>query len=203
MKTNKPKETSSKQPSDSENWALVLRSDPKAWRNLISRYESLVYTVAMRAGLSLADCADCFQQVWMALFKSRQRIKDPSRLSSWLVTATKREAVRLSIRARAEATDEATIDQPDSSPLPDEQVLQLELQHQLESAITQLDGRCKVLVDMMFFAPESVSYEQIADSLGIAPNSLGPIRQRCLARLKKILLSIGALDVRETESGPL
>lgn len=184
--------------SDSEIWEAVLAGDGGAWRALVRRYQALVNTVAVRAGLSVADAADCFQQTWVALFEHRHKLQDPTRIASWLVTTAKREAIRLSQRSRRELAEEAMGEPADESPLADEMLVQLERQAQLEAAMKHLDERCAKLVEMMFFAPEDWTYEQIAEKLGIAFNSLGPIRQRCLGRLKKILLEAGYPGVRES-----
>lgn len=187
------------QTTDSELWQRIMADDAEAWATLIRRYRALVYAVATRSGLSLADAADCFQQTWVALFQHRSRIKDPTRLSAWLVTTAKREALRLLRRTNHVSHDDAVPQPVDPRPLPDEELQRLENQAKLESGLKELDLRCRKLVAEFFFAPESRSYEEIARSLGLAPNSLGPIRKRCLARLRKILLKNGFPGVRDDE----
>jgi DNA-directed RNA polymerase specialized sigma subunit len=73
----------------------------------------------------------------------------------------------------------------------------VERQALLEVALRQLDDRCQSLLKALFFAPEELSYEQIAKSVGIAFNSLGPIRGRCLQRLRKLIEENAYLDVRK------
>ncbi len=182
--------------SDSELWQAVLEGNSRAWETLVRRYQALVYAVATRVGLSQVDAADCFQQTWLMLFNNRKKLTDPSRLSAWLVTTAKREAIRLKFKLGADPGEVDEYDLVDQNPLPDEELLGLERQSHIETAINQLDGRCRKLVEAFFFAEQEFSYEQIAESLGIAPNSLGPIRRRCLERLKRILEESGYLEVR-------
>lgn len=182
--------------SDLELWRDVVAGDSKAWKTIVTRYQSLVYAVATRAGLSQIDAADCFQQTWVLLYNNRKKMQDPSRLSAWLVTTAKREAIRIKRRLGADPGDDSTNEQVDAAPLPDEELLQLERQSQLEIAIARLELRCRKLVDAFFFADDDKSYEEIARSLGIASNSLGPIRRRCLERLKLILEESGYIEVR-------
>ncbi len=161
--------------------------DARAWKELVNRYQALVYTIALRVGLSMADAADCFQQSWVALYEHRKRIKDPERVAGWLATTARREAIRVyrrNLRQSDLPDDDRHID---PSALPDEELELLERQAHLENGMTQLDSRCRRLIELLFLAPEDWSYEQIAEKLEIAPNSLGPIRQRCLERLRKIL----------------
>jgi RNA polymerase sigma factor (sigma-70 family) len=189
--------------TDHELWQKTLAGDSVAWQLLVKRYQSLVYAVATRAGLSMADAADCFQQTWVALYENRHRIQDPTRLSAWLVTTAKHEALRLRRRTLPDTGDGAEIDHPDRSPLPDEELIKLELQAQLEIALAELDPRCRQVVELFFFAPEEQSYDQIAESLGMAINSLGPVRRRCLDRLKEILRKNGVLSVRGDDPASL
>lgn len=189
--------------SDPQLWQRVLDGDSNAWAIIVKRYQSLIYAVATRSGLSQVDAADCFQQTWILLYNNRKRLQDPTRLSAWLVTTAKREAFRIKRRAGSDPGDDSAIEQVDKSPLQDEELLEIEKQAQLEGAIGQLDDRCRQLVDAFFFAEEEQSYEQIAKSLGIASNSLGPIRRRCLERLKRILEENGFDEVRNLRREPL
>jgi RNA polymerase sigma factor (sigma-70 family) len=188
---------------DLELWRDVLAGDSRAWNTLVTRYQSLVYAVATRSGLSQIDAADCFQQTWVLLYNHRTKLQDPSRLAAWLVTTAKREAIRIKRRLGSDPGDDSVNEQADSAPLPDEELLQLEKQSHIEIAIAQLEPRCRKLVDAFFFADEDKTYEEIAKSLGIAANSLGPIRRRCLERLKIVLEESGYLEVRNRDRDTL
>lgn len=189
--------------TDSELWQDILTGDDTAWNELVRRYQALVYAVVTRAGLSMADAADCFQQTWVLLFRHRHRLHDPSRLSAWLVTTAKREALRLRRRADRETDDPGEIDMISQDPLPDEAMEQLERQAQLEIGLKELDPRCRQVVEALFFAPEEKSYEEIARGFGLSVNSLGPVRRRCLERLKRILADHGFIDVRKDDDDAL
>ncbi len=183
--------------TDVELWQDVQDGVDGAWNVLIERFQALVYSVVIRAGLSSADAADCFQQTWVLLYKNRKRIKDPARLSAWLVTTAKREALRTIRKSRRFMADEPSRETPADDPLPSEALERLELQAELERALKQIDSRCRALLQAIFFSPESQSYADIAADLGLAVNSLGPIRQRCLKRLRQRLEENGYLPVRK------
>jgi RNA polymerase sigma factor (sigma-70 family) len=189
--------------TDSELWQDILTGDDSAWKEVVRRYQALVYAVVTRAGLSMADAADCFQQTWVLLFRHRHRLHDPSRLSAWLVTTAKREALRLRRRADRESGDPQELDAIAADPLPDEALEQLERQAELEIALGELDPRCRRIVEALFFAPEEKSYEEIARGFGLSANSLGPVRRRCLERLKQILADRGIIDVRNENKDSL
>lgn len=151
----------------------------------------------------MADISDCFQQTWVSLYNHRKNLKNPSRLSAWLVTTAKREAIRLKKIAARTTDGDFDSKVSDNQLLPDEELELLEHQAHLEIAIDQLDKRCQNLVELFFFAHEDLSYQEISTTLGIPMNSLGPIRRRCLERLRKILSKNGFEGIRKSDSGPL
>ena len=191
-----PERSETRIPSDAELWNDILLGSSIAWSHLIRRYQNLVYAVAARSGLSYADASDCFQQTWVLLYKNRDTIKDPARLSAWLATTAKREALRLKRRNAQSISIDALPDPADPGELPDDSLLRIEQQAKIETAIGLLDERCRYLMDLIFFGEEKLSYEQIAGKMGFSSNALGPARRRCLERLRKILTECGYLDAR-------
>ncbi len=173
-----------------EIWSGVLAGDTRAWTELVDLYSSLVFTIARRAGLDEADAEDCAQFTWISLYRRRRSIRDPVALPAWLIRTTHRRA--LTLHQRRGRRNELESEQPLSQPrLPDELVSEIEQQALLEIALSQLDPRCRRLLDALYLAPQPLSYQEIARDLRIKPNSLGPLRSRCLQRLKKILENLG------------
>ncbi len=172
-------------------WTQVLKGDHDAWRRLVRRYAALVHSVATGVGLSSTDAEDCGQQTWMALYKNRKAIKDPLGLPAWLIRTTRRRAVRTAQRLSRMGLAEPDDHFEDTATLPDEAVIQLERQVILEQALRQLEPRCGHILEALFFSPAEKSYREIARELGVSPNTLGPLRMRCLKKLKDILKKMG------------
>jgi DNA-directed RNA polymerase specialized sigma24 family protein len=57
----------------------------------------------------------------------------------------------------------------------------------LRDAISGLPEKCEQMVRLLFFEIPPRPYEDIAEQLGMATGSIGAIRGRCLAQLKKQL----------------
>jgi hypothetical protein len=53
---------------------------------LVIRFSRLVYAIARRAGLSEADAADVFQEVFEQLIAHLDQIQQPARVRAWIVT---------------------------------------------------------------------------------------------------------------------
>lgn len=168
-------------------WDKVRKGDQDAWARLVNRYAGLVNTVARRVGLSTFDAEDCAQNTWLALYRNRKVIKDPSRLPAWLIMTTKRYAIRMLDRQYRQSSLSQHVEPESVEAPPDEELLRLERQDILHYAIGQLDERCQRLLHALFLSPDNPSYSGIAKTLQISPNAMGPLRSRCLKRLRKIL----------------
>lgn len=181
-------------PSDS---ALVLacrQGDSQAWQIIVQRYQRLIYTVARRAGLDNEAAADVFQQVFTVLVEHIHRLEQPERLKAWLVTTAQREAWRVRQRQpvalpvhRNDEHESETIDIADSTPLPEELLVQIEEQAHVHQAVNCLDDRCRELLMLLYYETTPPSYSEIARRLGTSEGSIGPTRARCLAKLRRLL----------------
>jgi len=169
------------------------RGDESAWETLVRRYQRLVYTVPRRAGLDEDAAADVFQRVFTTLFEHLDRVDQPDRLSAWLVTVARRESWRIVRREMGGRVplDELSADIPDDAPPAVDVVVRMEEQHALRTALAGLQPRCRDLLWLLFYSPEPLPYAQVAARLGIAEGSIGPIRGRCLERLRELLSTHG------------
>jgi len=181
--------------SDLELVVACRRGDQLAWERLIQRYQRLIYTIPRRAGLDDDQSAEVFQEVFTALFQKLNDIEEPEKLQAWLVTTARRKTWRTICKERAwQPADTTNADGletanaiPDDAPLPDEQLMILEQQHQVRVGLESLDERCRKLLEMLFYVTEPPSYAEIALMLGTSEGSIGPTRARCLGKLVRIL----------------
>lgn len=187
------------EPSDTDLVQRCRDGEQSAWNTLVRRYQRLIYTVPRRAGLSEDQAADVFQVVFSRLFEHLDRLDDPARVQAWLVTTAKRESLRvleLSRRvvdltpAAGTADDDGTdpLDRfASEAPLAEDLLSELQQQHQLRRAVTQLDERSRRFVELLFLQDEPLPYSEVAARLGIAEGSIGPTRSRCLEKLRGLL----------------
>src|SRR5215210_7503341 len=176
---------------------LVLacrRGDQLAWETLIRRYQRLIYAIPLRAGLDEDEAAEIFQDVFTTLFRKLNDIQEPERLQAWLVTTARRKTLRIISKMHIRPGGNSNADEPeneaeipDETPLPDQQLIILEEQHQVRVALSLLDPRCRTLLQMLFYRQEPPSYAEIAAALEIPEGSIGPTRARCLGKLLRIL----------------
>lgn len=176
--------TTRRSPADgASNTELVTRciqGDATAWEQLVLRYERLVYSIPLKEGMSKGEAAEVAQETFAALVKDLDRIRDPERLAYWLMTATRRQIWRM----RA-----ADNDQP--SPAEDSVEQDWEDRHAeiawLYDALESLGEPCRTVLQLLYFDPESPSYAEIAVAIGRPVGSIGPVRARCLTRMRELM----------------
>jgi RNA polymerase sigma factor (sigma-70 family) len=172
--------------SDADILSRCAIGDRTAWGVLVHRYKDLVYSTALRTGLDTADAEDVFQEVFLELHRSAARIRNPNALPRWLLVATRRLCYKTAVRRRRMLPD-ISEDLVDPSRLPEEEVIAAQSRVSVEEGLRQLDARCARLLGILFFSQEPPSYDEISETLGLARGSIGPIRIRCLDRLRKVI----------------
>lgn len=168
-------------PSDAELLARCRTGDEDAWHQLVGRYERLVYSVALRNGLDDDEAGEVTQIVFVALIDALHALEDESKLASWLMTVARRQAWRLrSVQRRTVSLDEMA--EPSVDPYPDWDSLVV-----VQDALSVLGGTCRELLLALYFDADEPSYAEIAHRMGRSIGGIGPMRGRCLERLRAIL----------------
>ncbi len=164
----------------------AARGDQAAWDTLVDRYASLLWAVARGHRLSDADAADVVQTTWLKLVENLGKIKDPDRLPGWLATTARHECLRLLRRAGRErpADDRDWPDEPAGHAGVDAALLLDERNATLWRALATLSEQCRQLLRVLMATPPP-SYADVAAALDMPVGSIGPTRQRCLARLRE------------------
>lgn len=171
--------------SDADLLDRCRAGDATAWKHLVTRYERLVFSVAIRNGLRREDARDVSQMTFSVLLTSIADIRNDERLASWLMTVARRQswAHRRASDHERSAVDELTRLEPADDPAVERWHRELAL-HQ---ALHQLGNNCRELLEALYFDNEHRSYADVARARGWAIGTIGPARARCLRRLRKLL----------------
>jgi len=175
--------------------AAAAAGDSSAWNILVDQYTGLLWSIARGYRMSSADSADAVQTTWLRLVEHLDRIEDPSRLPGWLATTVRRECLRLLRRGKREQPsfdDDGLPDLVDDAPALDAALLDSERDAALWRAVAQMPERCRVLLRVLMASPPP-AYAEVAAALDMPIGSIGPTRQRCLERLRRIAEADGTL----------
>lgn len=166
--------------------------DEEAWRALVDRYARSVWAVVRSHRLRTGDAADVYQTTWLRLVENLDRIAQPERIGSWLVTTARREALRLlRVRQREVPDPDAHDPGPDHRPGPEDVVVLDDERAAVARAFDRLSTRCQLLL-RLWLQDSHRGNADIAAQLGTPVGSVGPTRARCLAHLRRLLEESGA-----------
>ena len=164
--------------------ALVKRclaGDRLAWDELVRSYSPLVYSIATRSGLGADDRDDVFQSTFAAVVKNLGSLRDGQALTKWIITTATRESWRCARRRGMSALGE------EPAMVTRDRIEELERAQVVDAGLKELGGQCEKLLRALFATQNEPDYRAVAELLGIAVGSIGPTRQRCLAKLAELV----------------
>lgn len=182
--------------------ALIARckgNDLTAFDEIVERYQHKIYRYVKRLVNNETDAEDITQEVFLKVLNSLHGFREESSLQTWLfriATNLCRDTLRRRQRERGwlplwrnadEDETEIEVDLPDTREDPERLLLQQELSKVLHSAIERLPVAMRQVV--ILHDIESLSYEEIAQSLGVP---VGTVKSRLFharTRLRNALAS--------------
>jgi len=176
--------------SDEKLIKACLKGDAEAWAALIDKYKNLIYSIPIKFGM-YQDAGDIFQAVCVDLMSELPRLREHKALPKWLMQTCyhrclqHRRVVGRLVELEPEHAEKAVDSNHD--PLPEQMLVQLEQEQLLRDVIAEMPERCERMIQMLFFETPTRPYDEVAKELGLATGSIGFIRGRCLAQLKKQL----------------
>ncbi|HEY2923856.1 MAG TPA: sigma-70 family RNA polymerase sigma factor [Candidatus Eisenbacteria bacterium] len=155
---------------------LVRKSkedDERAFGELVSRYESKIYSLALRMVRNPEDAEDVLQDTFLRAYRGIKSFQGASTFSTWIYRITANSAL---MRLRKKQLPTVSIENADEretpvsivdwTPGPVEQLLNKELQHEMDEAIEALPPEFRqvfVLRDV-----EEMSNAEVAEILDLS-----------------------------------
>lgn len=166
----------------------TAKSDPAAFAELYDHYFGPVYNYVRYRVPDAVQAEDLTAQIFervlthLGSFDSQQ-----ATFAVWLFTVA-RNLVTDHLRAQKRRhwfSLEQVSERPQSTPLPEEQVIRGETQEALLGALTTLSDRERDLLALKFVA--QMTNRSIAEFTGLSESNVGVILYRALARLRELL----------------
>ena len=176
----------------------VIEGDQRAWDELVEGFGGLVWSVARGYRLgSLTD--DVVQTVWLRLAENCDRIREPDRLAAWLATTTRNEALRVANKQKRLVSVGDLPEHVDATVSGiDELVTDSDTLSHVLQAFAKLSATDQQLLRLLCTVPP-LDYATIADLIERPIGSIGPSRERCLKKLRR-LLGTGFLEATEAHA---
>ncbi len=162
--------------------------DSRAMDDLVRLMTPVLWHVVRAYGVERSLAEDVVQTTWLRLVRGASSISDARAVSAWLTTTARREAWRVAKLHDRVDTAEAD-DLEDLLPTQmsaEEHATTGDENRRLWDAVEQLAERCRRLLRVIAFE-ERPDYARLATELAMPVGSIGPTRQRCLAKLRTLL----------------
>jgi RNA polymerase sigma factor (sigma-70 family) len=138
------------------------------------------------------------QTVWLRFVEHLHRLREPERAGAWLATTARHECLRVLRRRGRSVAMAETPEVPDASTSadPGAVVVASEEHELLMKALDGISGQCQTLLRLLIVDPP-LSYDEISAVLDMPKGSIGPTRQRCLVRLRAVMVTLRGSTLRE------
>lgn len=171
--------------TDKALFALLAEGDEQAFRSLLERFQPNVFGQAMNYLKDVQKAQDVVQEVFLSLWKNRQRIKGMESPQGYLF-ATARNRITDEFRKKLTVPLAPDAEEIQEALLPVDEKLELKQQLALiQTAINQLPPQRKRIFEMS--KKEGMKYQEIADELGISRETVKVQIVKALAAIRAAL----------------
>ncbi|HMC10738.1 MAG TPA: sigma-70 family RNA polymerase sigma factor [Pirellulaceae bacterium] len=192
----------------------VRDGDAAAFTELVLRYQNRLLTILEHLVGSREQAEDLAQDVFVRVFKARQRYEPEAKFSTWLFTIANNVASNaLRSRSRRREVGVPEGNGADSAPLSLDQLAKAasgfmptraldraEQAEMVRSAVAALNERQRMALLLAKF--EGMSYQDIAQSMGLSVQAIKSLLSRARVNLKESLTPYVERGVRTDEPQP-
>ncbi|MCI8403549.1 MAG: sigma-70 family RNA polymerase sigma factor [Clostridia bacterium] len=171
------------------------KGDREAFNRLFEIYQSQVVNIAYGMLSDREDAYDASQEVFVRVYKNIGSFKEEASFNTWLYRIIanvcsdilrKRQKNSKVISISNMSDEENDMELPDDAPTPEENMELTERQRIVKNAISQLRDEYRIVITMCDI--EDMSYDAIADMLGVPKGTVKSRINRARNALKKILI---------------
>ena len=180
----------------------VLGGDPNAFEELVLRYETTVYNLALRMVSDREDAADMTQEAFIKAYNSLPSFRGDSKFSVWLYRITtnvcldflraKKRKPQVSLTVGDDEDEDVQLDLPDPTADPEQQLIKKLGMQALEEGLRLLPDKQRQILVMRELG--GMSYADIGAALSLEEGTVKSRIFRARKRLCAYLLSSGNIS---------
>lgn len=166
--------------------ARCLAGDPAAFEPLVSRYEAVLFRVALRLTGEYEDARDATQNAFVKAFEQLHRYDKNRKFFSWIYRIAVNECLNLRRSRRPQETLTEGFEGADTHDSPFEAFAQAEARGRIDRAMAHLSFEYREVIALRHFA--DLSYEEMADAIGVPEKT---VKSRLFAARQKLAGLLG------------
>ena len=204
--------------AESQLLARCLRGEAAAWDELFDAHYAAAgrFIFQVSSSFNAEDVEEVCQETFLTVIKSLGTFQGNCQFQTWLYRiaankahdylqkqrAAKRGGGQRTLSLDAPLNGEAdgfTLDPPSTAPGPDRALVQFEDAGLITRALEELDGPCREVIELRYFA--DLSYEEISAELNLNPKTVSSRLSKCLDKLEGVATKYfpQIKDLRETK----
>ena len=190
-------------PGKTEPLDLIVRAragDTQAWGDLYREYAPAIFRFCRRAMPTREDAEDATMEIFMKLRDKLNQYDQSRSFAAWLYRVAANHCWDMLRRRKArhdkdtEDIDDLPLEAPEPNQL--EKLIEERTSEEVRRALDKLGGRARMALVMRYYS--DMSYDEIADALGVRRPFVGVVLLRARHELRQALGENSALAVGGT-----
>lgn len=162
----------------------LREGDTSCFTPLVNDYKDLVYNLALKISRSPNDAEEIAQDVFVKAFKSFQRFRGQSKLSTWLYQITYTTALNHLRKKKVETVDQTYVEvEADEHILQDIQLA--DKKRYIEQALTHLKPSERGVIELFYLQEQSI--EEVTQITQLSRSNVKVLLHRSKKKLYGIL----------------
>src|SRR5438876_11194021 len=177
--------------------ARARAGDAEAWGDLYREYAPAIFRFCRRALPTREDAEDATMEIFMKIRDKLDQYDATRPFSSWLYKVAANHCWDLLRRRKirqdkeTEDLDTLPLEHPDANQL--EQLIEKRTSEEVRKALDKLPPRARMALVLRYYS--DMSYDEIADELGVRRAFVGVVLLRARHELRQALDGLGTLAV--------
>lgn len=163
----------------------VAQGDIAAFEQLVNKYKGPVLNVIYRFIGRQGDAEDLAQEVFLRVYKARNRYRPIAKFSTWLFRIVTNLCLNYKRRPESLSLDEICVNPKSNLPSPDILLERDETNAMIRAAIDSLPRNQRIAIILQRF--ENASYKEIANIMGVSVSAVESLIYRAKQTLRKKL----------------
>lgn len=186
-----------------QDWIrMAAAGDPEAFEKIMLKYQKPIYNLCLRMVGNPDDAFDLTQDAFIRAWKAMDTVKADGAFASWLYRLASNVCIdhlRAMKRKKTvslvfeEDGEEQTIDVPDPTPSPEEQVIAKADKATIEWAMNELNVEHRQVLTLRLI--DDLSYEQISEILEVPEGTVKSRISRAREALRKKIRQSGNISL--------
>ncbi|PWK13741.1 RNA polymerase sigma factor [Tumebacillus permanentifrigoris] len=188
--------------SDQELIQGVQTGDDACYRLLVERYQSLVYTIALRMVRDRTEAEDIVQDVFLKAFRTLEHFREEASFKTWICKIATNRCIdwkrKHGVRQERTAQVEEAAWIPDTTvERPEQALVRRETQAEVRRLIEEMPEKYRKILILYHF--QNMSYQDIADDQQISPRTVETRLYRAKQMMRTALRGGESDDTHERE----